>query len=138
MLSPTAMAGREGTRRSPLAGATPTRTSSCCVPTAPAAKMNRNALTGQVLTFVRMGIAGAPEVQAFVGELGRLDPDFAERLKAGFVKLYRELRQQGHDGDSLFLALIEKVGGGSSNFRLRAAALAVIGYLFLTCEVFEP
>ncbi len=106
--------------------------------TAPGEKMTRNSLTTQVLMLVQMGVAGAGEVRSFVSELARLDPDFPERLKAGFVNLYRELRSLGNEGDTLFLALSERVAGASGDFRLRMAGLAVIGYLFLTCELFEP
>lgn len=106
--------------------------------TAPAEKMKRNALTSQVLSYLRMGIAGANEVERYVADLGRVDPDFSERLRAGFLKVYDGLRAEGHEGDSLFLGLVERAGGGAADFKLSAAAHSVVGYLFLTCEVFTP
>jgi hypothetical protein len=106
--------------------------------TAPAEKMRRNELTPQILSYVRMGIAGANEVRDFVDDVGHIDPDFPERLRAGFVSLYDKLRAEGLQGDSLFLGLVESAGGDSGDFKLCAAAHSVVGYLFLTCEVFTP
>jgi len=105
--------------------------------TPPADKMAKNLLTGRVHLLLQMGLANAREVEHFIQSMADMDPDFPERLKAGFVEQYEELRQQGYEGDALFEGLREFAAGGSRDFRRGAAGLAVLGYLFEKCEVFE-
>ncbi|MGH9770119.1 MAG: hypothetical protein ACRD4Q_00215 [Candidatus Acidiferrales bacterium] len=106
--------------------------------TAPREKMRRNGLSDQVNMYVMMGFSKVREVAAFVNHIAVMSGDFPEQLKAGFVKRYREARSQGIEGDALFETLHEFASGGRHDFRHQAAGLAVLMYLFESCEVFEP
>lgn len=106
--------------------------------TPPAEKLARNRLTQRVRPLLQMGLAAAPEVARFVDHIAVMQPDFPERVKAGFVERYANLRSAGVDGDELFSALHEFARGNSSDLVRYAAALAVLGYFFMKCEVFEP
>jgi hypothetical protein len=66
-----------------------------------------------------------------------MDPDFPERLKEGFLAEYERLRAADFTGDELFISMREFSSGGSSEFVRQAAGLAVLSYLFESCEVFE-
>ncbi|MCB9551940.1 MAG: hypothetical protein H6705_08660 [Myxococcales bacterium] len=103
----------------------------------PRAKMKRNALGIRTAKLLRMGLMRTPEVSAYLVHHAALDPDFPERLKARFVDEYRQLAEQRLAGDDLFEALFAFAAQGATRFQLHAAALAVLCYLFETCEVFE-
>lgn len=105
--------------------------------TAPHEKLNRNGLTERVNLYVTIGFSKVREVADFVNVGGRLYPDFGEKLKAGFVNKYNELKGQGIEGDALFEALHQFASGQSHDFRRQAAGLAVLMYLFEICEIFE-
>ncbi len=66
------------------------------------------------------------------------DVEFGERLKQGFVLEYKKLKNDNKlIGDELFDGLLDFASGKSNDFRVRAAGLAVLVYLFEACEVFE-
>lgn len=104
--------------------------------TAPARKMAKNNLTNRVTHLIRIGMVASVEVSTFLEAMSDLDLGFAERLKAGFVELYRKLQQEGYEGDSLFEAMSERVSD-SRDFKKKAAAIAVLTYMFEACEIFE-
>jgi hypothetical protein len=106
--------------------------------TPPAEKLERNGLSGRVRQTLQMGLAVAPEVERFVDHITTIQPDFPERVKAGFVQEYTRQRAEGISGDALFAALHAFAVAGSNDFARQAAAFAVLGYLFMKCEVFEP
>lgn len=103
----------------------------------PREKMKRNRLTGKIEFLLTMGIGKAGEVEHFVNHISVLDSKFPERLKTGFVYQYHQLKDQGFYGDSLFEGLREFACTTQEDFRRQAARLAVLAYLFQTCEVFE-
>ncbi|MBM3853875.1 MAG: HNH endonuclease [Verrucomicrobia bacterium] len=114
------------------------RPSELATPTPPAEKMLKNKLTEKVRLRLTLGLSVFSEVEHFVQSVARLSPHFPEQLKAGFVRRYNELVQQGIEGDALFEALHDFASSGSSNFERQAAGLGVLCYLFQKCEVFEP
>lgn len=66
------------------------------------------------------------------------DTTFPERLRQGFITEYNSLRDtDGLTGDALFYALVDFTSGSISDLKRQAAGLAVLGYLFECCEVFE-
>jgi len=65
------------------------------------------------------------------------DIQFAERLKAGFVDKYENLRNEGLESDPLFYALLDFASNNSSDFKIKATGLSVLTYFFELCEVFE-
>lgn len=108
------------------------------VPTPPAEKMRKNALTEKLRLRLTLGLSVFSEVEHFVQSVARLNPHFPEQLKAGFVDRYNEFVQRGVQGDALFEALHDFASSSSSNFERQAAGLGVLCYLFQKCEVFEP
>lgn len=103
----------------------------------PAEKMLRNGLTDRVRFDLNIGLSKAPEVESFVMHIAKMDADFPERLKAGFLDEYRRQRARGVEGDALFTALASFSSAGHEEFRYLAAGRIVLAYLFEKCEVFE-
>jgi hypothetical protein len=102
----------------------------------PSAKMARNELTGRSHTLLTMGLASAPLVTQFIKAMTPVTSSFAERLKTGFTDRYELLFNAGVRGDDLLEELCLFASKYSSDFPIRAASLAVIGYFFEACDVF--
>lgn len=105
--------------------------------TDPSAKMLKNGLTASVRSLIDMGMAQAGVVQSFIISRVETDDDFPERLKAGFLAEYWRLKLEGLSGDGLFESLRSWACGQDNNFHRAAAGLAVLSYLFQSCEVFD-
>lgn len=103
----------------------------------PSAKMQRNALTEAVGVLLRIGLANARVVAAYLEQFSAVDDSIGERLKAGFTQEYSRLAATGAVGDELFQGMYEFATKGLKDFKQQAAGLAVLAYLFDTCEVFE-
>ncbi len=101
----------------------------------PAIKMAKNALTPAC--GISMGLVKAAEVRDLIQRLASIDSSLPERLHAGFVGEYDRLFAEGDRGDDLFLGLRVFAAAGHQDIRTQDAALAVLTYLFETCEVFE-
>lgn len=100
-------------------------------------KISKNHLTQGVHFLITMGMGKVREVHRFVEHNAILNPDFPEKLKAGFLAEYQRLRIAGLEGDALFDCLHKFSCGNSSDMKKAAAGLAVLSYLFERCEVFE-
>ena len=81
-----------------------------------------------------MGLSQAPLVKNFINAF----PDiyFSDRLKNYFVEKYNELKTE-FLGDDLFFELWNFASGNTSEFKYRAAGLAVLTYFFQQCDIFE-
>jgi hypothetical protein len=104
----------------------------------PAEKMARNGLSGSVEHHLKLALGKARDVRDFVAAIGQFDPTFADRLTQGLRKEYERLREEDQlDGDDLFNQLYIYTSRNSMKIELQAAGLAVLGYFFEICEVFE-
>lgn len=101
----------------------------------PKEKIKKNELSASTEGLITMGLTQVKQVGRFIAE----SPDmyFGERLKSGFVNEYEKLKGEGLKSDDLFTALLEFARGNETDFKKRAAGLAVLVYLFEQCEVFE-
>lgn len=103
---------------------------------APKQKIERNSFSATTERMITMGMTQVRQVSSFVDHFP--EDDLGERLKHIFLVEYERLRDEEHlTGDDLFDHLLESVSKNSSSFKERAAALAVLVYLFEKCEVFE-
>ena len=105
--------------------------------TPPLEKMQKNELTAETHFSLVTGLGIARKVEMFVNQMARIYYNFPDRLSAGFVEKYNELREQGVKGDALFEALQQFACNGQRDFKFQAAGLSVLAYLFEKCEVFE-
>ena len=105
--------------------------------TAPMDKIKKNDLSSSSRVVITMGLGVVKQVGAFVETMAQTDPDFPQRLKAGFMIEYYRLREEKHRGDDLFDLMCRFAQRGFSETQKEAAGRAVLIYLFEKCEVFE-
>jgi hypothetical protein len=104
----------------------------------PVDKMLRNQLTRRVEHHLVLALSKAKDVREYVSAIGQVDATFADRLANGLRKEYERLRiEEKLDGDDLFNQLYIYTCRNSMRIELQAAGLAVLGYFFEICEVFE-
>lgn len=102
----------------------------------PRDKIKKNGLSSEIERLITMGITQVKQVTDFIDKIP--DIEFGDRLKQGFVVEYERLRNENKiAGDDLFYGLFDFASGKSNDFKVRAAGLAVLVYLFEACEVFE-
>ncbi len=101
----------------------------------PGEKIEKNKLSTEVRNLITIGMIQIKLVENYLNK----HPDilFAERLKAGFVNKYIELRDKGWEGDALFYELLDFASNNSIDFKNRTAGLSVLVYFFERCDVFE-
>lgn len=100
-------------------------------------KMERNGMTRTSRNMLTMGLAASREVRALIQSLSPTIPFFEDRLRSGFQKQYDTFWDAGIRGDALFEELCLHASKYSTEYRVRAASLAVVAYLFEVCDVFE-
>lgn len=102
----------------------------------PEEKIKKNNLTDKSRAYLSMGISRSTEVEKFLSSMTIVDNMFTDRLKAGFKKRYKELKQT-HDGDGLFFAMLDFSQANQCGFEQKAASLAILSHMFYLCEVFK-
>jgi hypothetical protein len=105
--------------------------------TAPDEKIKKNALSNGSRHIIAGGLMSRATVSAYVEAEAQLDPDFPERLKAGFLEEYYARRKDGHKGEELFELMCAFAQRGLRRQADKTAGIAVLIYLFEICDVFE-
>lgn len=100
-------------------------------------KINKNDLGNEVISVIAAGLGVASEVARYVDNVALTDPDYPERLKAGFLGEFWRLKKDGVSGSELFELMCQFSQQGFSRQVERSAGLAVLIHLFEVCEVFE-
>ena len=106
-------------------------------PVPPEEKIKKNQLSDNKHIDIKVGLAIAHEVKRFIQIEAQNAPDFAERLKAGFLEKYYKLWREGNRGDDLFDLMCGYAEQGFRDQTMRAAGRGILIYLFELCEVFE-
>lgn len=101
------------------------------------AKLKKNDLGNNSQFIITMGLSVAPLVTDFVESFSQTDLQFSDRLKFTFLEEYARLKKDGHNGDELFDLMCSFSQQGFREQTTKAAGLAVLTFLFETCEVFE-
>lgn len=103
----------------------------------PDEKISKNGLSKISRAYISMGLSRSHEVNRFLVHMTmNVDDQFPEKLKSGFSTKYLELKNT-LSGDDLFMAMLEFTQSKQSNFKQKAAGLAILSHLFHLCEVFE-
>ncbi len=103
----------------------------------PTEKMSKNDLSQSTQYLIILGLMKSKDVHKYVEHRACLIPDYPDRLKAGFVNRYNQLKQKGLEGDILFNELHSLVSKNNEDFSVKTARLAVLCYFFERCEIFE-
>jgi hypothetical protein len=104
---------------------------------APDDKIKKNGLSNGARHIIAAGLTSRATVGAYVEAETQIDPDFPERLKAGFLEEYFKQRKLGHQGDELFELMCAFAQRGLKRQADKTAGIAVLVYLFEICDVFE-
>jgi len=100
-------------------------------------KIKKNALSNVSRRIIAAGLVSRNTVREYIEVEAHDDPDFPERLKAGFLEEYYAQRKHGHKGDELFDLMCAFAQRGLRQTADRVAGMAVLIYLFEVCDVFE-
>lgn len=103
----------------------------------PDEKIKKNGLSNGSRHIIAAGLTSRATVSDYVEAEAQLDPDFPERLKAGFLEEYYARRKEGHKGDELFELMCAFAQRGLRRQADKTAGIAVLIYLFEICDVFE-
>lgn len=104
----------------------------------PSGKIEFNSLSQAVASFLKIGMEKAPLVEEFFNRWKT--PTYGTQIAAAFKNQYIELRDQSPSlhPDEIF-GRLEKWAGGNdlTSPSRKVAILAVLAYLFDSCEIFE-
>ena len=103
----------------------------------PEDKIEANGLSSHVSTLLTAGMIRASLVQNYF-EMHH-DPEFGDKIAASFKSEYKQLKQENHTPDEIFMKLQEFAGGGIQRLspKYEASVLAVLSHLFEECDIFE-
>lgn len=102
-----------------------------------AEKIKYNDLSDVVAERIEKGISKEYQVREYIRNCQVTDKGYPERLLAPLRSRYDDNKALGWDGDSIFDDLWLFAYGSRVEDSYRAAALAVLGYYFLRCEIFD-
>jgi len=101
-------------------------------------KMKANGLTAATRVSLIMAVAGAKEAQRYINFTEPIRPNFGRKLRSTFMAQYHQGVAKGLEGDDLFWHLYAFAAGPDGhNSKAMASGVAILGYLFTTCEVFD-
>lgn len=85
-----------------------------------------------------MGLMQGGQVKTYLEKIEQVDAGFSDRLVTGFKKKYWALADNSDlNSDAVFEELLNFATKSGSDFKVRAAGLALLAHLFETCEVFK-
>jgi hypothetical protein len=100
----------------------------------PEEKIKKNDLSCAIQVLIMTGLSRSEEVKNYLSKQAQLDYEFPDRLKNGFVEEYKELKKTLM-GDELFMALLKFATRGQTDFKQKAASLAIMTHLFNLCDI---
>jgi hypothetical protein len=100
-------------------------------------KIKKNDIDDSAHAIIAMGMSVAGDVLRYVESVAQTDPEFPERLKAGFLQEYWRLKQVGISRAEIFEHMCRFAQQGFHKQSQKSAGLAVLIYLFEACEIFE-
>lgn len=101
----------------------------------PAEKIQKNSLSVETDTLIKIGLMKRYDVSDYLNN--NPDIEFSDRLRAGIIEKYTQLKDQGYTADELFHELLIFASRGNHDIRMQSAALAVLSYYFEICDIFE-
>lgn len=104
---------------------------------APKDKINKNNLSAKTENLITMGLANFTLIQDYINKQTSIDITFEQNLKKAFVDKYMELKEKNIDNEAIFAEIWSFAKGNKTDDNSTAAALSVIAYFFLECDIFE-
>ena len=120
-----------------LANSSTMRPSTDFVLLPPQEKIKYNELSLPVESYIRTGLEQEHKVRRYLEHQLVLDSTYPERLLIPLKSRYDNDKALGYSGDEIFYDLWLFAYGDKTELSLHTAALAVLGYYFVRCEIFE-
>ncbi|MCD7879093.1 MAG: hypothetical protein LUG16_04070 [Candidatus Gastranaerophilales bacterium] len=103
----------------------------------PQEKINRNSLSVSIAKCIAMGLANSNMIRNYINQLTNINITFEQNLRNAFINKYLELKQENISGDEIFTRIWDFAKSNQDNNVAIAAALSVVAYFFLECDIFE-
>ena len=97
-------------------------------------KLERNALSAEAADFLRMGRRKVRLVETYFQKCTPVE--LGERIAEAFRERYTELKALGLSPDRIFMYL-QRYAGFRGEPKRQVAGMAVLAYLFDSCDIFE-
>lgn len=101
----------------------------------PKDKIDKNGLSPENANLITMGMSRVKQVKDYLNT--NPDVSFSERLRSRLADYYNKLKKSQLDSNIIFSDMLCYMSEESSDFKKKAAALAVLTYFFETCDIFE-
>lgn len=103
----------------------------------PQDKINKNSLSSGIAKCITMGLANSNLIRNYINRLTSINMTFEQNLRNAFVNKYLELKQENISGDEIFIKIWDFAKYNQDSNVINAAALSVVSYFFLECDIFE-
>lgn len=103
----------------------------------PKEKILKNSLSRNVANFITIGLANFLLVKNYINNQANIDFSFEQNLKNAFICKYKELKEKQLDNNEIFGEIWEFAKANRNTNESVAAALSIISYFFLECDIFE-
>ena len=97
-------------------------------------KIEKNALSNEAAELLRIGRRRVRLVETYLQKIGPVER--GEKIAEAFRTQYANLKSLDLSADQVFMHL-QKYAGVWGEPRRQAAAMAVLAYLFDSCDIFE-
>ncbi len=102
----------------------------------PPGKLDANALSDDIRGYLKLGMGRSNRVAEFFRRYH--DPELGDAVAERFKREYAALKNDGHHPDEIFQRLLVFAGGPNRlPLPREAAIMAVLAYLFESCDIFE-
>lgn len=103
----------------------------------PQDKIDKNSLSSGTAQCITMGLANFNLIKNYINSLNNINITFEQNLRNAFVNKYLELKQENISGDEIFIKIWDFAKYNQDSNVINAAALSVVSYFFLECDIFE-
>lgn len=103
----------------------------------PQDKINKNSLSYGTSQCITMGLANSALIRNYINKLTNINLTFEQNLRNAFINKYLELKQENISSDEIFTRLWDFAKYNQDGNVINAAALSIVSYFFLECDIFE-
>lgn len=103
----------------------------------PQEKIDKNSLSLGTAQCITMGLANSNLIRNYINQITNINISFEQNLRNAFINKYLELKKQNLSGDDIFTSLWDFAKSNNDTNIVSAAALSVVSYFFLECDIFE-
>lgn len=103
----------------------------------PQEKIDKNSLSLGTAQCITMGLANSNLIRNYINQITNINISFEQNLRNAFINKYLELKKQNLSGDDIFTSLWDFAKSNYDTNIVSAAALSVVSYFFLECDIFE-